>query len=162
MRAAVCYISADDKAKILIREPGCAVITGARAHYKNIIARTSANNLNVLDHNFHRGSLTPIVEFHMSIPASQNAPWHNGLVILSSGTSSSRHQVCGNTAHITLLSRWICMFALLHWLFVSAVIPFWICTYLYVQIIFCYSPFWNFICLFQIFLPSYLSHGISI
>ena len=73
---AICYVLDDNKVKIPIREPDYAVSTGACAHNKVIY--TTENNLDVLNHDFHKGSLTPSVELDVSIPESRHGSWHLG------------------------------------------------------------------------------------
>ena len=79
LNSCVRYLSADDKAKIPIGEPGHIVSTGACPHHYNISStENTRTNMDLLDHEFHKGSITPSVELVILISISRNDSWHQG------------------------------------------------------------------------------------
>ena len=74
------------------------VSTGTYVHHK-IIAPTSNEKLDVLDHHFHRGSLTPGVELDVSIPGNRHDLWHSGGFLFFFTTVFSNCCWFDNTKH---------------------------------------------------------------
>ena len=54
--------------------------TGSRAHHKSVA--TDSNVVNYLDHDYHRGSLTPSVELEVSTPESRQGSWYSGNIFV--------------------------------------------------------------------------------
>lgn len=71
------YISADDKARIPVGEPGLPVVTGVRDHNRSLVP---ARNVcaQALDHDFHIHGIVPSVALFVSIPESANGSFYQG------------------------------------------------------------------------------------
>ena len=77
----VQFWSADDKCKVPVGEPGCAVPTNVRTHCGTAGAVVGGGN-DALDHSFHRSSVTPTVTlFHTDVAgreAEHSTYWRTG------------------------------------------------------------------------------------
>ena len=74
----VTLVSVDDKAIIPVGEPGAAVSTGVRGHYRSLVP--SSSFLGALDHDFHIHGVVPSVSLVISIPESPSDSFFTGQV----------------------------------------------------------------------------------